>query len=113
MKTLSVPVTESILDTIGRVQSFVPLTEVNLLEQAVVYGLDDLRKEIALRKYSDGELSFSAAVELAGLSVWEMMDFLVSRGVGSRLTQEDFEESLKNARELVSLPVLRWGLSGR
>ncbi|MBM4401988.1 MAG: UPF0175 family protein [Candidatus Cloacimonetes bacterium] len=82
--------------------AFLPLTKTNLTEQAVVYGLGDLRKEIALRKYNERELSLSAAAELAGLSVWEMMDFLVSRGVGSRLTQEDFEESLRNARELVA-----------
>lgn len=77
-----------------------PVEEELMLKQAFRYGLAALRREYAVKLYAEQRVSISEGAKLADLSVGEYMDLLVSRGMKSQVTLEDYQEGLKNAEAL-------------
>jgi len=54
-----------------------------------------------LKEFSESKVSTSEAAEIADLSVGEMMDELVKRGLKSEIKLEDLEGSLERAFKVV------------
>jgi predicted HTH domain antitoxin len=52
-------------------------------------GIAEKRKRIAVDKYRKGEVSLGKAAEIAGLSVWEMLELLKEQRVELNLEAED------------------------
>lgn len=59
-----------------------------------------LRRELALRLYEKGLLSFGKARELAGMSRWAFHELLGEEGIPRRYDVEELEEDLKTIEEL-------------
>ncbi len=59
-----------------------------------------LRKELAIRLYEKGLLSFGKARELAGMTRWAFHDFLGEEGITRRYDVEELEEDLKTLEDL-------------
>ncbi len=59
-----------------------------------------LRRELALRLYEKGLLSFGKARELAGMTRWAFHDFLGEEGINRRYDVEELEEDLKTLEDL-------------
>ena len=59
-----------------------------------------LRRELAIRLYEKGLLSFGKARELSEMSRWEFHDLLGEEGILRRYDVEELEEDLKTLREL-------------
>jgi len=62
-------------------------------------ALENYTKEWALRKalesYRDGAVTLSRAAEMAGISIWEMIDVLQKKKIVLQYDIEDLEEDLK------------------
>lgn len=56
-------------------------------------GIEEKRKKVALDKYSKGEVSLGKAAEVAGVSIWEMLDLLKERKVDLNLDAKDILEA--------------------
>lgn len=52
-----------------------------------------LRK--ALNKYALGEVTLPKAAEIAGLSIWEMIDEVAERDIQAQYSLDDLKEDLK------------------
>ena len=59
-----------------------------------------LRRELAIRLYEKGLLSFGKARELSEMSRWEFHDLLGEEGILRRYDVEELEEDLKTLGEL-------------
>jgi len=59
-----------------------------------------LRRELAIRLYEKGLLSFGKARELAGMPRWAFHDLLGEEGVPCRYEEEELEEDLKTLEGL-------------
>jgi len=59
-----------------------------------------LKRELALRLYQKGLLSFGKARELAGLTKWEFSRLLGKDGIPRHYDLEEFEKDLRTLREL-------------
>jgi len=59
-----------------------------------------LRKELALRLYEKGLLSFGKARELAGITRWEFHDLLGEEGITRRYDVAELEEDIKTIEDL-------------
>ena len=59
-----------------------------------------LRRELAIRLYEKGLLSFGKARELSEMSRWEFHDLLGEEGILRRYDVEELEDDLKTLREL-------------
>lgn len=65
---------------------------------AAHYGLElehgfELKK--AIESYREGSVTLSRAAEIAGVSIWEMIDILTQKRILSQYNVEDLEEDLK------------------
>lgn len=58
------------------------------------------RVMLAIEKYKKGEASLGKAVEIAGLSVGQMITVLAEYGVESNLEKEDYLKGLENLKEV-------------
>ena len=59
-----------------------------------------LRRELAVRLYQKGLLSFGKARELAGMGKWEFHDLLGEEGIMRHYDLEDLAEDLKTLEGL-------------
>ena len=60
-----------------------------------------LKRELALRLYEKGLLSFGKARELAGMSKWEFSRLLGKEGIPRRYDLEEFEKDLRTLEKRV------------
>lgn len=56
--------------------------------------------EKAVREYQNGGASTAKAAEIAGITLWEMMDELNKRNIANPLTKEDYAEGTKNLEKI-------------
>ncbi|HLC45974.1 MAG TPA: UPF0175 family protein [archaeon] len=66
-----------------------------IIRKLVVKGMRDLAKEKAAQQYIEGKTTISGAAHAAGLTVWEMEQYLVSKGFKSDYSVEDLQKGLK------------------
>ena len=66
-----------------------------IIRKLVILGYLDLVKEKAAEKYRSGRVTLSEASHQAGLTLWEMENYLVERGYQSSYSVEDLENELR------------------
>ncbi|MEE8167836.1 MAG: UPF0175 family protein [Candidatus Hydrothermarchaeales archaeon] len=57
-------------------------------------GLKDIKLEHALEEYKIGKVTLWKAAEIAGLSLWEMLEIIKERKISLPYTIEDVKEDL-------------------
>ncbi|MDP2766549.1 MAG: UPF0175 family protein [Candidatus Methanoperedens sp.] len=97
MHKMEIP--ENLMDSLKKIKKYEPIEESLLIRQALQYGIRDIEKELAVKLFSEGKTTISESAEIAELSVGEMMELLVDRGIKSRITLKDYEEGLSTAIE--------------
>lgn len=63
--------------------------------QMIARGLEEYRKEKAAKLYREGKTSISGAAEVAGLTIREMIEYLIEKGYRSSYSYEDLKKELK------------------
>ncbi|MBV9282756.1 MAG: UPF0175 family protein, partial [Chloroflexi bacterium] len=62
-----------------------------LLRRAIA----DWKREFYARQYGDGAMTLARAAEEAGVSLWEMMDYVRQRKVAAQYDLEDLRQDLR------------------
>lgn len=60
--------------------------------------IDNYAKRKAAEQYRSGKITISKAAEKAGLTVWEMEQYLVSKGYRPQYSTEDLREETKKVK---------------
>ena len=66
-----------------------------IIRKLVMVGYADVMKEKAAEKYVSGKVTLSAAAHQAGLTIWEMEQYLVGRGFKSSYSIDDLERETR------------------
>jgi len=66
-----------------------------ILDRALEHYTKEWKLQRAIESYREGMATLSRAAEIAGVSVWEMIDELTKRKIPPQYDVEDFEEDLK------------------
>jgi len=66
-----------------------------ILDRALEHYTKEWRLQKALELYRKGTITLARAAELAGLSIWEMIDMLEKKKIVLQYDAEDFEEDMK------------------
>lgn len=61
-------------------------------------GLKEIKREHAIELYAEGKVTLWKAAEIAGLSLWEMLDIVRERRIPVKYTVRDTEKDLEIAR---------------
>jgi len=69
-----------------------------VLDRALDHYTREWKLQRALESYREGTATLPRAAEIAGLSVWEMIDILSRRKIQPQYDIEDLEEDLKAFR---------------
>ena len=64
-------------------------------------GTRQYNLENAIRQYGAGKISIGKAAEIAGISIWEIMEELKARNIANPMTRDDYREGLKNLQKLL------------
>lgn len=62
-------------------------------------GIEEWRIDTAVRRYQDGSISLGRAAELAGISIWRLLDTLAERGIEANYTEADLKADIAAARD--------------
>ncbi len=66
-----------------------------ILDRALEHYTKEWTLQRALELYRNGTVTLSRAAEIAGVSIWEMIDMLEKKKIVLQYDTEDFEEDLK------------------
>ncbi len=61
---------------------------------------EELRRELAIRLFQQGKLSFGKAREMTGMTVWAFQQLLGNQSVLVHYDVADYKEDLANLKEL-------------
>jgi predicted HTH domain antitoxin len=75
------------------------ITRIDAARQILFDGIEQRKRALALDLYRNGKLSKSKAAEIAGISLWEMIDLVAEDAVPSPYT---LEEAVSDVRRLIA-----------
>jgi predicted HTH domain antitoxin len=65
------------------------------IRKLLARAIADWKLEHCARLYGDGKLTLARAARDAGVSLWEMMDYVRSRKISVQYDLDDFEQDVK------------------
>lgn len=80
------------------------LARLDLVRQLLLDGLARRKRDLALRLYREGQVSKSRAAEVAGVSLWEMIDWIEQAEIPSGYT---LAEAMEELRQLMTEASIR------
>ena len=101
MKNISVRLTEEFVKEAQKLAELEMVDKSIIIREALEKGFEEIRLEAALDIFRKGKASTSEAAEIAGLSIGEMMDEIIKRGLKPNITKEDLKGSLEKALKAV------------
>ncbi len=63
-------------------------------------GIKEIRLEYALDSYKKGKITLMKAAEIAGISLWEVLDIIKEKKIPMHYTLEDVEKDLEIVKKL-------------
>jgi len=66
-----------------------------VLDRALDHYIREWKLQKAIESYEEGSATLPMAAEIAGLTVWEMIDVLAKRDIQPQYDLEDLEEDLR------------------
>ncbi len=94
--TTSVKLPKSLLDEIDALARATGRERSEVVREALRLGLRELKVLLAIDLYTRGLVSLGRAAEIAGLSLWELVEELRKRGLALRYGKERFVEELRD-----------------
>jgi predicted HTH domain antitoxin len=80
-------------------------SRIDLARQILLEGIAHRKRDLALRLYREGKVSKSRAAEIAGISLWEMMDLIDQAALPTTYTlQEAVEEMRRLVAQIAASP---------
>lgn len=101
MKLVSIRLKEDFMKEAQKLADLEMVDKSTIIREALEKGFVEVKLKIALEMFGRGKASTSEAAKIAGLSVGEMMDEIVKRGLKQSLTKEDLKGSLEKALKIV------------
>ena len=101
MKIFSIRLKEDLMEEAQKLAELEMVDKSLIIREALEKGFSEVKLKIALEMFSKSKASTSEAAQIAGLSVGEMMDEIVKRGLKSNITKEDLKGSLERALKAV------------
>ncbi len=81
------------------------VSRIDLARKILLEGITQRKRELALRLYREGKVSKARAAEIAGISLWEMMDLLEQAGLPALYTLQEAVEDMRRLVAQISEPV--------
>jgi len=97
MRVIAARFHPEVADELERIASEERVDKSTVIVRAADLYVKRWKLEKALKSYSEGKVTLWKAAEVAGLSLWELMDEVQKRKIPLQYTSEDFIEDFKVA----------------
>ncbi len=97
VEVLSVRVPKEVREWLEELAKLEGRDRAEIVRDILVSGVRERRVKIALKLYSEGKVTLWKAAELAGLSLWEIIEEMEKRGVELQYSLKELEEDLRAA----------------
>jgi predicted HTH domain antitoxin len=97
MRVIAARLRPDIADEVDRIASEEGVDRSTVIVRAADLYVKRWKLEKALKSYLEGRVTLWKAAEIAGLSLWELMDEIEKRKVPLQYTSEDFIEDFEAA----------------
>jgi predicted HTH domain antitoxin len=94
MKTVTTRIPEDDEEALSNLEAEMSADRSEVLRRLIRDGLEDWRKEKALERLGDHEITLRKAAELAGVSYVEMLTLAAEEGIDIGYTTDDLEHDL-------------------
>lgn len=94
-EVVSARLPKEMVDLIEEIAREEKVDKSTVLDRALDHYIREWKLQRALDSYREGAATLPRAAEIAGLSVWEMIDILSRRKIQPQYDIEDLEEDLK------------------
>lgn len=101
MKNISIRLKENLMKEAQKLADLEMVDKSVIIREALEKGLAEVKLETALELFSKGKVSTSEAAKIADLSVGEIMDEIVRRGLKPNITKDDIKGSLETALKII------------
>lgn len=101
MKAVSIRLEEEFMQEAEKLAKLEMVDKSAIIREALEKGFEEVKLKIALELFSKGKYSTSEAAGIAGLSIGEMMDEIVKRGLKPNISMEDIESGMSRALRVV------------
>jgi len=101
MKNVAVRAPEKFIKDAKRIATLEYVDKSTILREALERGLSEIKLETAIKRFREGKASTSEAAEIAEISLGEMMDELMERGIRQDIGKEELEGNLEKALKMV------------
>ncbi len=101
MKAVSIRLEEEFVQEAEKLAKLEMVDKSAIIREALEKGFAEVKLKIALESFSRGKSSTSETARIAGLSIGEMMDEIVKRGLKPNISKEDISGSLSMALRVV------------
>jgi predicted HTH domain antitoxin len=103
---INVRVPEEIAAELDSLRVHEQISRAELARQILLDGIARRKRALALRLYREGKVSKSRAAEIAGISLWEMMDLIDEAAVPNSYTLQEAVEDVRRIVAQVAAPRL-------
>lgn len=86
-----------VADDLDRLAAEEHLSRIDLARQILLEGVGRRKQALALQLYQEGKVSRSRAAEMAGVSLWEMMDLIDQAEVRADYSLREAVEDIRQA----------------
>ena len=93
--TIGVRIPEEMLKDLEESAREENMDKSTVIRHFIIEGLREYKRERAARLYKERRVSINGAAELAGLTIREMVDYLIRKGYKSCYSYEDLEKEME------------------
>jgi predicted HTH domain antitoxin len=93
-RQLNIRIPESLIKELERIATDEQVDRTSVARKLLTEGVHRWRLEHALRLYEQGQITKERAAEIAGVSIYDILDELRQRGTVARYSLEDLREDL-------------------
>ena len=92
---INLRVPEEVATDLDKLAEETHVTRIDVARQILLAGIAERKRMYALELYRHGNVSKSKASEMAGISLWEMMDLIEGERVPSAYTLQDAVDEVR------------------
>lgn len=100
---INIRVEENLVRDLDVLASYEHISRTNLVRRIINEGVVRCKREWALQLYRLGQVTKSRAAELAGISLWEMMDLIDQKGLPADYSMDDVLDEIRRLLERAGL----------
>ncbi|MGA9351669.1 MAG: UPF0175 family protein [Anaerolineae bacterium] len=94
VRQLNIRIPESLIEELERIAAEEQADRTSVARKLLTEGIHRWRLEHALRLYQQGQITKERAAEIAGVSIYDILDELRRRGTVARYSLEELHEDL-------------------